>query len=232
VTAAGDRRSPLRVGGDGPAIVAALARFYGPLPTPPDDPFRCHVWEVLATQTTPGRRDAALAALQRLRALTPDAMWRVPRQPLEAAVRLAGAHVEQRMSALGLAVEQFRREPRLSEAIRGPLRQARRAAAGWSAAGAGSVHRLLLFAGGHCVQPVDPDVVRLWRRLTGVTPGVALHPRQARREIEAALPREIGPFRRAAVYLRHHATQTCTPVPHCSVCPLRMRCPGAPRWLS
>ena len=47
--------------------LAALARFYGLLPTPPRDPFILFVWEVLSPHTTPAKRDAALAALKRIR---------------------------------------------------------------------------------------------------------------------------------------------------------------------
>lgn len=216
---------------DGRTLVAALERFYGPLPMPPDDPFRYYVWDVLSTQTAPARRDAALAALQRLRALTPDAMWRAPRGPLESAVLLAGPYSEQRLAALRMAVERFRRDPRLADTIRGPLRGARRSLSALTEPAGGRGHRLLLFAGGHCIQPVDSDVLRLWSRLTGIpsqaaqqSPHKPLHPRRARRAIEAALPREVTLFRRAALYLRHHATQTCTPFPHCLICPLQARC--------
>jgi endonuclease III len=225
------RRRSRGVVADGRPLLAALERFYGPLPMPPDDPFRFCVWDVLSMQTTPARRDAALAALQRLRALTPDAMWRAPRGPLESAVLLAGPYSEQRLSALRTAVERFRRDPRLADTIRGPLRGARRSLSALTEPAGGRAHRLLLFAGGHCVQPVDSDVLRFWRRLTGVpewaalhSPHEALHPRQARRAIEAALPREVTLFRRAALYLRHHATQTCAQIPHCTVCPLQDRC--------
>lgn len=225
------RRGSRGVVADGRMLVAALERFYGPLPMPPDDPFRYYVWDVLSIQTTPARRDAAFSALQRLRALTPDAMWRAPRGPLESAVLLAGSHSEQRLSALRTAVERFRRDPRLADTIRGSLRGARRSLSALMEPAGGPAHRLLLFAGGHCVQPVDADVLRLWSRLIGAFPQGALHSpqkplhrRHARRAIEAALPRDVALFRRAALYLRHHATQTCTQIPHCLVCPLQHRC--------
>ena len=80
--------------------VAALQKFYGPLPAPPRDPFTLFVWEVLSVHTTPRKRDAAFAALKRIRALTPDAMWRAPQKKLEAAVALAGPYTEQRLHAL------------------------------------------------------------------------------------------------------------------------------------
>src|SRR5262249_9569011 len=60
------------------SIVARLEAFYGVLPSPPSNPFTLFVWEVLSTHSNPRKRDAALAALKRIRALTPDAMWRAP----------------------------------------------------------------------------------------------------------------------------------------------------------
>jgi endonuclease III len=157
---------------DGPSPVvplldrlASLERFYGALPTPPRDAFRFYVWEVLSVQTTPARRDAAYAALRRLPALTPDSMWRAPRGKLEAAVALAGVYHEQRLSALRGGVALFRRHPRLGDEVRGPLFRARRALADLPRLGEGSVARVLLFSGDHCVLPVDRDVARLARRL-------------------------------------------------------------------
>ena len=63
-----------------------LAAFYGPLRMPPDDPFGYFVWEVLGTRTTVGRRDAAIAALRRVPALTPDGLKKLPRGRLDAIV--------------------------------------------------------------------------------------------------------------------------------------------------
>jgi len=90
-------------------MIDALQKFYGTLPRPPRDPFTLFVWEVLSVHSTPRKRDAALAALKRIRALTPDAMWRAPQKKLEESVRLAGPYLEQRVNALRTGVEIFRR---------------------------------------------------------------------------------------------------------------------------
>ena len=207
-------------------LLAALERFYGPLPTPPTDPFRVYVWEALSTQTAPGRRDAAYAALQRIPALTPDALVRASRATLTSAVAHAGSYAEQRIQALMAAADRFRRTPGLAGAIRGSIRTARRAAATLPRAGEGSVHRLLLFGGQHCVLPLDRDVLRVGRRLGfGSTPTGPGTPRRVRRAMEDGLPAFHETFARAAVYLRHHALHTCTDEPHCGVCPVAGRCP-------
>src|ERR1700751_3687847 len=104
--------------------IDALHRFYGVLPSPPRDPFGLFVWEVLSVHSTPRKRDAALGALRRIRALTPEAMWRATQKKLEASVALAGPYIEQRMRALRTGVDKFRREPDLPQTIRGPLAMA------------------------------------------------------------------------------------------------------------
>ena len=59
----------------------------------------------MCVHSTPRKRDAALAALKRIRALTPDAMWRAPQKKLEDSVPLAGPYVEQRIKALRTGVD-------------------------------------------------------------------------------------------------------------------------------
>src|SRR5689334_3951828 len=94
-------------------ILAELREFYGALPTPPRDPFMQFVWEVLSVHSTAHKRDAALAALKRARALTPDGMTRVAPKSLTDSVALAGAYLDQRLRALKSGVEVFRRTPAL-----------------------------------------------------------------------------------------------------------------------
>jgi endonuclease III len=209
-------------------LTARLERFYGPLPPPPSDPFRYYVWEALSIQTTAARRDAAYAALQRIPALTPDSMFRTPRLALVQAVAHAGPYQEPRLSALLGGVDRFRRNPQLGADIHGPLPRARRAVSLLPRLGDRSAHRLLLFGGGHRVLPVDRDVARLCVRLGLSGSGGECTPsaRAVRRRVEPMLPRELAAFRRAALYLRHHALHTCTEDPHCPVCPLADVCPG------
>jgi len=102
-------------------ILKALEQFYGALPAPPRDPFTLFVWEVLSVHSTPRKRDAALAALKRIPAMTPDSMWRAPAKKLEEAAKAAGPYVENRLQALRSGSEIFRRAPNLPNIIRGPL---------------------------------------------------------------------------------------------------------------
>jgi endonuclease-3 len=210
------------------SVLSAFERFYGALPAPPHDPFALFVWEVLSVHSTPKKRDAAFSGLKRIRALTPDAMWRAPRQKLEASVTLAGPYVEQRLRALRTGVDQFRRSPSLAQAIAGPLPGARRALKGLPQMGEGGAYRMLLFAGNRPVLPVDARVSRVARRLGyGATQSTfARTARSVRESLEGELPQTAASYRRAFLYLSHHGAATCAEVnPHCHVCPVRDTCP-------
>lgn len=209
-------------------LLTALQSFYGALPKPPRDPFTLFVWEVLSAHSTPRKRDAALAALKRIRALTPDAMWRAPQKKLEQSVALAGPYAENRLQALRTGVDLFRRSPNLPAVIRGPLPAARRALKPLPQLGETGAHRVLLFAADHSILPVDARVNRVGRRLGYGEAGDDFK-RQARSVQEALtreLPASVDAFRRAFLYLSHHGGATCTESdPHCAVCPLLNDCP-------
>jgi endonuclease-3 len=217
------------------SLLEALRRFYGVLPPLPRDPFILFVWEVLSVHSTPQKRDAAIGALKRIRALTPDSMWRAPQKKLDESIRLAGPYTEQRLQALRTGVDIFRRSPDLPKTIRGPLPAARRALKPLPQLGETGAHRMLLFAADQLILPVDARVSRVARRL-GYGDSQAEFRRQAR-SVQIALVRElpssIQAFRPAFIYLSHHGGATCTESdPHCVVCPLVKDCPEGKRRIS
>ena len=208
--------------------IDALHQFYGALPAPPRDPFILFVWEVLSVHSTPRKRDTALAALKRHRALTPDAMWKAPQKRLEESVKLAGPHADNRLRALRTGVDIFRRRPNLPSVIRGPLPAARKALDDLPQMGEGGAYRMLLFAADHLVLPVDARVSRVARRLGyGEShKDFTKTARSVREAVARELPESIGAYRGAFLYLSHHGAATCTEAdPHCSVCPLLPDCP-------
>ena len=210
--------------------VAALQTFYGAVPVPPRDPFTLFVWEIMSGHSTPRKRDAALAALKKIPALTPDAMWRAPQKKLEAAVAVAGPYTDQRLLALRKGIDHFRRAPDLAKTIRGPLKPALKALKGLPQMGEAGGYRMLLFAADHPVLPVDARVSRTAQRLGYGSGDHSSWPALARSIREAVtrdLPAETDVFRRAYLYLSHHGGATCTEAdPHCRVCPLRRDCPA------
>jgi endonuclease-3 len=215
-------------------LLARLKTFYGALPSPPMDPFTLFVWEVLSVHTTHLKRDAAIAALKRIRALTPDAMWRAPHAKLEASVRVAGPYVEQRVTALRKGVDVFRRSPDLPATIHGPVAAALKALKPLPQMGEGGAYRMLLFAADHAVLPVDARVSRTAKRL-GYGEQVTDFKRTARsirQALAAELPATPAAYQQAYLYLSHHGANTCTETdPHCAVCPLLSDCPEGTRKL-
>ena len=212
----------------------ALKSFYGALPQPPRDPFTLFVWEVLSVHSSPRKRDAALAALKRIPALTPDAMGRAPQKKLEQSVTLAGPYAENRLQALRAGVDLFRRSPNLPAVIRGPLPAARRALKPLPQLGETGAHRMLLFAADHAILPVDARFSRVGRRL-GYGVAASDFKKQARSVQEALareLPASVDDYRRAFLYLSHHGGATCTEAdPHCPICPLLEECPEGQKRL-
>ena len=212
--------------------IGDLKDFYGRLPVPPADPFTLFVWEVLSVHSTPRKRDASLAALKRARALTPDSMWRVSQKKLEESVALAGPYLDERVRALKTGVDVFRRSPKLPAVIRGPLPAARRALKGLPRMGEGGAYRMLLFAAGHRVLPVDARVSRVACRLGygDKQADFVKTARAIRAAVSVELPDTVEVYRRAFVYLEHHGAATCTEAdPHCGVCPLLSDCPEGQR---
>jgi len=209
-------------------LLARLQKFYGALPSPPSDPFILFVWEVLSVHSTPRKRDAALGALKRIRALTPDAMWRAPQKKLAESVSLTGPYLENRLRALRIGVDLFRRSPTLPVIIKGPLPAARRALKPLPQLGETGAHRMLLFAADHPILPIDARLNRVGQRLGYGAPDDDF--RKSSRSVQAALTKELpssaAAYKRAFLYLSHHGAATCTDAdPHCPVCPLLDDCP-------
>ena len=208
-------------------LLDRLRAFYGALPAPPSHPFGVYIWEVLSIGTTPARRDAAVNALKRIPALTPDAIARVAQGKLEAAVGLAGPMREERMRALRAGADLFRRHPDIVEDLAGRLRRALRAARRIPHLGRASTMRLLLFATGRPVLPLDEHGFRVAQRLGyGRKHESAVRAlRSTRHGVMAEAGPDVETLRALSQYLTHHGLATCTDAaPHCTVCPLAPDC--------
>ena len=213
-------------------LIARLSAFYGPLPHPPPDAFGVYLWEVLGLRTTSSRRDAALAALRRVPALTPDSLSKLGRGRLEAIVRLCGPLADERLRAIETGIDVFRRRHGIAAQFDGPLSRAWIAARDLPHLGEGGAARLLLYASPHGLVPVDEGLARLAVRL-GLVRAVSRQRRlvrSVRRTLDEQLPRDLPARRLAVLYLTHHAQHTCVePDPHCGVCPISQDCPEGAR---
>jgi endonuclease III len=211
-------------------ILEELKRFYEPQPEAPRDAFVFYLWYVLGQRTTPARRDAAIAALKRIPALTPDSLWKAPRAKLQAAIAHAGPP-EERLHAVLSGVEVFRHHRDMDRRVRGPILQARRTTRLLPPLGPVGAQWMLLATGDHPILPRHAGVGRIAMRLGVIPPPCcdpALAPWRAARVIAATLPRDVRFLKPAILYLSHHAAVTCTVAePHCRVCPLAVDCAHA-----
>jgi endonuclease III len=208
-------------------VLERLHTFYGPLAPPPHDPFAMYVWEVLNFHAFPVRRDAALAALRKIPALTPDSIWKAVPKKLEAAVMLAGPYHDERIRALRAGADLFRRHPEIAAGIAGPFVSARRALRALPQLGLAGAQRMLLFAGGHPVVPADAHMTRVALRLGfgAEAPNLRLQIRRVRRALASSVAPTVEARQHAVLYLSHHGHATCLEHdPHCQVCPLLSGC--------
>ena len=208
--------------------LTALAAFYGPLAPPPRDLFAFFVWEILSARALPARRDMAWQAVKRIPALTPDAMFRAPKDDLKAALEGLGGF-EERLEALRAGSGHFRRHRDLPEIVAGPLLGATRALRDVLHLTLSAQVRALFFAGGHAVPAVDDQTSRVVARLAGVAaPAGPRRRRAARKHLQAAFDRDPDRLAQALVLLGHHAGHACVEhAPHCTVCPLKTGCAWA-----
>lgn len=130
-------------------LVGTLKKRYGALPAPPSAPFAQFVWQVLFNHSTAKKRDAAVAGLKRLGALTPDGMWNASPKALAECVHSAGPFGDYRLMALRKGVEVFRRDSDWPAVLAGPVPAAlRRLKVLPRMSGDGPAYSMLLFAGG------------------------------------------------------------------------------------
>ena len=196
------------------ALMDRLERFYGPLPLPPEDPFAFYVWDVLGVRTTPSRRDAAMSALRRIPALTPDSMGKAARAKLEKAVALAGPHREERLRALSSGIDVFKRNRDLPRNFAATsTRHERR----WRCF---RTSRRCRASGCCCL----PEVMRCFPtiRMCGACSRVFKWKLPPRLKSRAMCSRRCSARRCTS----HHGRATCLVAdPLCHICPLRSLCP-------
>ena len=209
-------------------FVRKLQKQYGALPEPPSDAFVLFVWEILSNHSTPKKRDAALHALMRRGALTPDSMWHASPAKLAASVALAGPYRDQRLLALRRGVDVFRHHSALPSIIKGPVPAAVKALKELpKMTGDSGAYRMLLFAGNHAVLPVDARVARVATRLGygEKAADFAKTARSVRQAAAAELSDSVDAYRGAYVYMDHHGAAKCRESdPDCAGCSLLADC--------
>jgi endonuclease III len=212
-----------------PEVLDALESEYGPAPAPPvSDAVGLLLWENVAYLVDDGRRDAALAALDREVGLAPDAILGAPPAVLRAVV--AGMRPDERVERLrkvaALALTHLL--PEVDQVLSLPLADARRVLRRFPGIGNPSAERILLLTRHHPVLALDSNGLRVLLRLGIGTEAVAYDQsyRSAQAAAQAQLPADIDALIRAHLLLRHHGRRRCRrTAPACPGCPALPWCP-------
>lgn len=214
-----------------PEALGALAVFYGPLPAPPRDLFSFFVWDVISARTVASRRDRVWQQLRLLPALTPDAMFRAPKDELKTVLDGLGGNVEERLDHLREGSGHFRRHRELAGRVTRSLPSAARVLRGIPHLSPAAKVTGLVIAGRHAAPAIDAGIVRVLARVHGLgRPGPPAVRRAARQRLREACGPDLERLTRALVILGHHAGHACAEqAPHCTVCPLRGSCAHAAR---
>jgi endonuclease III len=211
--------------------VATLRRFYRTTPRPISrEPFRLVLWEQVAYLVSDAQRRRAFAALRAQVGLTPGAILSASDAKLRAIARLGGPiAVEVRAARMRRSAELVveRWEGDLRAALRLPLSQARRALAQFPMIGEPGADKILVFATGAPLLPLDSNGLRVLERLGLVRSAADYRTsyRRAQLDLAPALPKDPDALIAAYHLLRRHGQEICRrTAPACSRCPLRERC--------
>lgn len=173
-------------------------------------------------------------------------MARTPTKELTEVMRLIGPQPDERIERIRATTAEMKRHRALfdpdalqSKGVRFAARAFRRLAE----LPRDVADRALLYAAGYPVLPLDDGAARVVARIEGtaIAPGhgaegftlkralyageLRKQRRRARKALASALSGDVGVYRDAVLYLRHHAHNTCLAVaPHCKVCPLVAGC--------
>ncbi|MBL0350361.1 MAG: hypothetical protein IPP68_08300 [Elusimicrobia bacterium] len=196
-------------------------------PLTPTQQYEVAVGAVLTQNTAWTNVEKALDALRRARALRPERWLAVRPVRLEEWIRPSGFFRQKTKALRGLAAHlRDRWSGRLDRLLARPMPEARSALLALNGFGPETADSILLYAGRHPVFVVDAYTRRVAHRLR-------LFRYNNTDMIQAyfyrQLPRRVPFCREAHALFVAHAKAHCRAVPRCGDCPLRVRCPEAPR---
>jgi endonuclease-3 len=213
-------------------IIRSLRRCYGKPPPPISrDPFQLILWEQVAYLASDDERRAAFEELRKATKLTPSGILAATPSRLTAIARMGGAiaaadRAERMRRSAELVIGRWRGD--LREALKLPLREARRALAAFPMIGEPGADKILVFMKAARLLPLDSNGLRVLQRL-GIAP-ITKDYRSSYRGAQEAVRTQLPPTHRdlmnAFFLLREHGQKICRrTAPDCPACPLRADCP-------
>ena len=211
-------------------IIARLAKFYGK-PNPPitTDPFELILFESVAYLVTDERREEAFKLLRKTVGTEPHQILAATNDALLRVTELGGMLPEKRAARLReialIAMNEFGGD--LSEALKLPLRKAKKALQKFPSIGEPSAEKILLFTRSAPVLGLDSNALRVLLRLGfgDEKKNYSASYRSVQEAIKDQLSDDYEWLIDAYLLLRHHGKDLCkTNRPLCEKCPVRKSC--------
>jgi endonuclease III len=210
-------------------VIQRLEQTYGRPKTKVTDPWEMILWENVAYLLSDERREQAFEALRQRVGLKPQQILDAPHRTLLEIARMGGMRPEARVERLRqvsrIALNEFQGD--LLQAVKLPLKQAKKAMQLFPNIGEPGAEKILLFSRSHAVLGLDSNGLRVLLR--------AGYGREHKsysatyHSVQDALASETGvncaPLIKANQLLRQHGQERCkTNAPLCSICSLTDLC--------
>src|SRR5437764_2194847 len=211
-------------------LIARLAKFYGqPQPPRTTDPFELILFERVAYLVTDERRAEAFELLRKTVGTKPHQLLSASHNALLRVTELGGMQPEKRAARLReialIAMNEFGGD--LSEALKLPLRKAKKALQKFPGIGEPSAEKFLLFTRSQPLLGLDSNGLRVLLRLGfgEEKKNYSATYRSVREAIDDQLKENYGWLINAHALLRQHGKELCkTNRPLCERCPVKKSC--------
>ena len=212
-------------------LLSLLERHHGKPPLPPaNGPFELVLWENACYLLPDERRAAVFEGLRAQVGLTPEAIWKAPREILMPLAKLGGMQPETRVlrwqEIAHITLQQFHGD--LNQILGWEYAKARKALQQFPSIGEPGAEKILMYCGLSTGLPLESNGLRV---LTRVGYG-DLHSKNysakyksVQEAVAAELPHGGGNVARAHLVLRAHGKSICRDAtPQCAECPVSAMC--------
>jgi endonuclease-3 len=212
-------------------LIARLQKHYGAPDLPPArGPFELVIWENACYLMPNERRAEVFEGLRRQVGLTPDAIFKAPKDVLLPLAQRGGMRPETRVfrwqEIARITREQFGGD--LDQILQWPYPKAKKALKLFPTIGDPGAEKILMFCGAADGLPLESNGLRVLTRIgygrVHLKNYVAMY-RSVQEAIAPELPKDAPALARAHLLLREHGKTLCRDAsPQCFECPLENMC--------
>jgi endonuclease-3 len=212
-------------------LLSTLERHHGKPPLPPaKGPFELVIWENACYLLPDERRAVVFEGLRAQVGLTPEAIWKAPKEALMPLAKLGGMRPETRVfrwqEIARITLQQF--DGDLNQILRWEYGKARRALQQFPSIGQPGAEKILMYCGLSSGLPLESNGLRVLTRVgygrVHLKNYAAIY-KSVQEAVAAELPRGAEKVARAHVVLRMHGKSICRDTtPLCAECPVSAMC--------